>query len=187
MPDPLGGGGSTGRVTAAQRLRLVLALGLVNIILASVALSVGFVGLQSPPTTAGGPTPGIAFASPLPTTTAAPEPTPASSPEPGTSTPGTPDADQRTGPRADADRPDELARRRADADRRAVAGRRAVAAPSAPAQTAAPAATRTPVRVPPVAVAQPNAPAPTRRPGPGHARTGQGAGRVSGQEGGQDR
>ncbi len=64
VPDPLGGGGSTGRVTGAQRLRLVLALCLVNIILASVALSVGFVGLQSPPTTAGGPTPGIAFVSP---------------------------------------------------------------------------------------------------------------------------
>src|SRR6185369_15211231 len=75
-------------VTAAQRLRLVLALGAINLVLASVAFAVGIVGVQSPPTTAGGPTPGIAFVSPAPTT--APEPTPASSPEPGTSTPGIP-------------------------------------------------------------------------------------------------
>ena len=78
-------------MTAAQRLRLVLALGAINLVLASVAFAVGIVGVQSPPTTAGGPTPGIAFVSPAPTaTTTAPEPTPASSPEPGTSTPGTP-------------------------------------------------------------------------------------------------
>ena len=57
VPDPLGGGGSTGRVTGAQRLRLVLALGLVNIVLASVALSVGVVGFR-PTDDRGGPTPG---------------------------------------------------------------------------------------------------------------------------------
>ena len=54
-------------MTAAQRLRLVLALGAINLVLASVALAVGIVGVQSPPTTAGGPTPGIAFVSPAPT------------------------------------------------------------------------------------------------------------------------
>ena len=78
-------------MTAAQRLRLVLTLGVINLVLASVALTFGIVGIQSTPETAGGPTPGIAFVSPAPTaTTTVPEPTPASSPEPGTSTPGTP-------------------------------------------------------------------------------------------------
>ena len=77
-------------VTAAQRLRLVLALGVVNLVLASVALGIGFVGIQSPPTTAGGPTPGIAFVSPQPTTPSTTEPTPVPSGQPGTFTPGTP-------------------------------------------------------------------------------------------------
>jgi hypothetical protein len=68
----------------------VLALGVVNLVLATVALGIGFVGIQFPPTTAGGPTPGIAFVSPQPTTPSATEQTPVPSQQPGTSTPGTP-------------------------------------------------------------------------------------------------
>jgi hypothetical protein len=75
-------------VTAAQRLRLVLTLGVINLVLAGVVLAVGVVDFQSPPTTAGGATPGIAFVSPAPTIV--PEPTAPSSGEPGTSTPGSP-------------------------------------------------------------------------------------------------
>ena len=109
-------------MTAAQRLRLVLALGAINLVLASVALAVGIVGVQSPSTTAGGPTPGIAFVSPAPTaTTTVPEPTPASSPEPGTSTPGTARPDDHAGRRADSDRAGCIPVRRAVADRRADA------------------------------------------------------------------
>ena len=107
-------------MTAAQRLRLVLALGAINLVLASVAFAVGIVGVQSPPTTAGGPTPGIAFVSPAPT-----------------AADDRPRADSRVIARArDIDarhaRPDDHAGRRADADgagcipgRGAVADRRA--------------------------------------------------------------
>ena len=78
-------------MTAAQRLRLVLALGVINLVLAGVVLAVGIADIQSPPTTAGGPTPGIAFVSPAPTATSTvPEPTAPSPQEPGTSTPGSP-------------------------------------------------------------------------------------------------
>ena len=93
-------------MTAAQRLRLVLALGLVNIILASVALSVGFVGLQTPPTTAGGPTPGIAFVSPPPTTADRARADPSPIARAGHVDTGHPDADHRSGRRADAEQPD---------------------------------------------------------------------------------
>src|SRR4029078_11697312 len=55
-------------LTAAQRLRLALALGAITLVLPSVAFAVGIVGVQSPPT-AGGATPGIAFISPAPTAT----------------------------------------------------------------------------------------------------------------------
>ena len=44
-------------VTAAQRLRLVLTLGVVNLVLVGVALGFGVAGVQSPGTTPGGPTP----------------------------------------------------------------------------------------------------------------------------------
>ena len=54
-------------MTAAQRLRLVLALGVVNVILATVALSVGISGLSTEPSTGGRPSPGIAQVSPGPT------------------------------------------------------------------------------------------------------------------------
>lgn len=53
-------------MTAAQRLRLVLALGVVNLVLATVALAVGMSGMSTAPATAGGSTPGTAVASPLP-------------------------------------------------------------------------------------------------------------------------
>jgi hypothetical protein len=84
-------------VTAAQRLRLVLALGVINLILATVALSVGITGIQSPPATAGGSTPPVAFVSPAPTgatptsTTPTTPPGPTENP-PATSTPGTPES-----------------------------------------------------------------------------------------------
>ena len=127
VPDPLGGGGSTGRVTAAQRLRLVLALGLVNIVLASVALSVGFVGLQSPPTTAGGPHAGDRVRLPGPTRRR-----PARADRAVIARARDLDTGHRR--RRPADRPPSrrrsprrLARRRAVAGRRAVARRRAVA------------------------------------------------------------
>jgi hypothetical protein len=80
-------------VTAAQRLRLVLALGVINLILATAALSLGIFGMQTPPSTAGGPTPDTAFASPTPTalaTAAGPGETAAATTPPATSTPGAP-------------------------------------------------------------------------------------------------
>ena len=148
-----------GRVNAAQRLRLVLALCLVNIILASVALSVGFVGLQTPPATAGGPTPGIAFVSPPPTE---PEPTPAPSPEPG-STPGTPTPTSGPGAEPAPSNPTSSPTPTPTAELSPPV--EPTPTPTVgPAQPAEPAATRTPVRVPPVAVAPPNAPAPTPTP-----------------------
>jgi outer membrane biosynthesis protein TonB len=81
-------------VTAAQRLRLVLALGVINLILATAALSLGIFGIQTPPSTAGGPTPETAFASPPPTavaTPAGPGETAAATAPAATSTPGVPE------------------------------------------------------------------------------------------------
>ena len=141
-------------MTAAQRLRLVLTLGVINLVLASVALTVGIVGVQSPPSTAGGPTPGIAFVSPAPTATSAPtEPTPAATPGPGTSTPGTPVP--TTTPTAE---PTPLA-----------PGASPAAEPSPSptvVPTPAPGATLPPVRTPTVVLGHPSLPGPTETPTP---------------------
>jgi hypothetical protein len=51
-------------VTAAQRLRLVLALGVINIVLAGVALGVGINESTNPPIAVVVPTPGVAAPSP---------------------------------------------------------------------------------------------------------------------------
>ena len=80
-------------LTAAQRLRLVLALGVVNLVLAAVALSVGIGGLATPSPVAQGPTPGTEAAPtgipapsvpPNPTTSSDPGPTAPSNPQPST-------------------------------------------------------------------------------------------------------
>ena len=67
-------------MTAAQRLRLVLALGVVNLVMAGVALGFGMVGLSTPPATAGGSTTGAATVSPAPTRTASGPSTPGATP-----------------------------------------------------------------------------------------------------------
>ena len=132
-------------MTAAQRLRLVLALGVVNLVLATVALSFGIAGTASRPGTAGGPTPGTAIASPAPTTPAGPEPRPtaeppSTSPTPGTNGPPTePSAEPSTVPSAE---PSILP----SAEPSSVP-------PTEP--TFAPASTATPVRVPLVPAGHP--------------------------------
>jgi hypothetical protein len=72
-------------VTAAQRLRLVVALGVVNLVLAGVALGFGIVGLPAEKQIAAGPTPPTAIAQPTPpgpSATARPEPSPRPTPTP---------------------------------------------------------------------------------------------------------
>lgn len=91
LPSRRGGGACPARVseepgfdvTAAQRLRLVLALGVINLVLASVALGVGIAGAPFA-------TPGIAVVEPTP---AAPNGSTPGGP-PGTSNPGSPRSPQ---------------------------------------------------------------------------------------------
>jgi hypothetical protein len=71
----------------------VLALGVVNVILATVALSVGISGLSPQPSTAGQPTPAIAVVPPTPVPVATPggqNPTPTATEPTSSSTPGGP-------------------------------------------------------------------------------------------------
>src|SRR5204863_3183816 len=56
------------RVTAVQRLRLVIALGVVNLVLAGVALGFGIAGLPASNQIAAGPTQPSAIVLPQPTT-----------------------------------------------------------------------------------------------------------------------
>ena len=147
--------GERSPVTAAQRLRLVLALGVVNLVLAAVALGIGISGLNTTPSTAGGPTPGIAFASPTPGAT-----TPSATEPPGRPRPRPP-ADRPTR-RTDPPPPDPSRRRRSSTPTPtpsveptpADALRRTDPTPTTPPATPAP--TRTPVRAPVVAVAHPD-------------------------------
>jgi hypothetical protein len=74
-------------VTAAQRLRLVLTLGVINLVLASVALGIGITGTP-------GPTPGIAVV----------EPTPGSAGPPGAS-PTAPGTERTPAPPTPSSRP----------------------------------------------------------------------------------
>jgi hypothetical protein len=133
---------------------LVLALGVVNLVLATVALSFGLAETTSPPTTAGGPTPGTAVVSPAPTTPVAggqtpTAPGPAASPtpaEPGTS--GEPSTEPSPIPSLE---PSPVA---------------------SPESTIEPETTPLPARIPTVVVARPDVPAaapsakPTPRPSP---------------------
>jgi hypothetical protein len=79
VPDARDMWGFRSPVTAAQRLRLVLALGVVNLVLAAVVLSVGIGGMVSPQEIAEGPTPGTGQASPIPVASERP---PAPTPRP---------------------------------------------------------------------------------------------------------
>jgi hypothetical protein len=75
-------------VTVAQRLRLVVALGVVNLVLAGVALGFGIVGLPASNRIAAGPTPPTAIALPTPTLpTTRPGPSPRPTPTPPASHP----------------------------------------------------------------------------------------------------
>ena len=64
-------------MTGAQRLRLVLALGVVNLVLATVALGVGITGTQQPQIAVVGPTAPPAIVTPGPGSSAGPISTPA--------------------------------------------------------------------------------------------------------------
>jgi hypothetical protein len=76
-------------VTAAQRLRLVLALGVVNLVLAAVVLGVGITGVTIPTGPGAQPSSAIALIPPPPTTPggAGATSSPASSLTPGTAAP----------------------------------------------------------------------------------------------------
>lgn len=75
-------------VTSAQRTRLVVALGILNLVLATMALAIGTFGLPTTPTIGPRPTGETAAESPSPTAVAGlPSPTPGQTLEPGL-TPG---------------------------------------------------------------------------------------------------
>ncbi|HEV8401744.1 MAG TPA: hypothetical protein VGQ31_01780 [Candidatus Limnocylindrales bacterium] len=82
-------------MTAAQRLRLVVALGVVNLVLAGVALGFGIVGLPASNPIGAVPTPPTAIALPAPTPAPTrpsprPTPTPPADEPPASTPPGSP-------------------------------------------------------------------------------------------------